>query len=200
MYNDGQKYKTLNEQNLNLFIVKVLKSLHLFLGKKQSIFLNLKQVNQERNLLQKISKKNRQSVEKDFVKLRKFQQNEFFKEGFNLLYNFVKNDLSPRFLAEFIAFYLKKLRRPNFFLRFIKLALKVLTSKSFSKLKRVQIKIKGKFNGAPRSSHKFIHIGKKIPVLKLNSKVYYGESVAYTSNGTFGIKVWTYAIIDYYVQ
>ena len=31
-----------------------------------------------------------------------------------------------------------------------------------------------------------------IPVQTLNSNINYGESVAYTSNGTFGIKVWTY--------
>ena len=109
-----------------------------------------------------------------------------------MLYNFVQSQQDPVFLAEFIAFYLKKLKRPNFFLRFLKLALITLTHEKYSQLQRIQIKIKGRFNGAPRANHKFINVGKNIPVLTLNSTISYGESTAYTPNGTFGVKVWTY--------
>ena len=145
------------------------------------------------HLLQTVSKKNKYKLKENIAKLRKFQQNEFFKKGFNILNNFAINAHSSLFLAEFIADYLKKLKRPNFFLRFLKIALKTLLDKKFSKFERIQIKIKGRFNGAPRSSHKFINVGRNIPVLTLNSKIDYGESTAYTSNGTFGIKVWTYS-------
>lgn len=198
-YDDGKIYKTLNRQNLNLFLAKILKSLSLFTNEKQDIFLNLEQLNNETRVLQKISHKSKQNLGESFMKLRKFQQNEFFKRGLNILYNFVENNSDPAFLAEFIAFYLKKLKRPNFFLRFLKIALKTLTKKNLSKFERIQIKIRGRFNGAPRSSHKFINIGKNIPVLTLNSKLDYGESTAYTSNGTFGIKVWTYITKKYHV-
>ena len=191
-YIDGKKHKNLNEQALNLFISKILKSLNLFVGKQQNIFLNLKQINNETTFLQKVSKTNKRKIGESVIKLRKFQQNEFFKKGFTMLYNFTLNNQDPKFLAEFIAFYLRKLKRPNFFLRFVKITLKTFLTKNFSKFERVQIKIKGRFNGAPRSTHKFINIGKNIPVLTLNSKINYGESTAYTSNGTFGIKVWTY--------
>ena len=191
-YIDGKKHKTLNNQTLTLFTSKILQSLNLFLNKKQSIFLNLKQINNETNFLQQISKKNKTKIGEGIIKLRKFQQNEFFNQGLTVLYNFVVNDPNPQFLAEFIAIYLKKLKRPNFFLRFLKTTLKLFTTKKFSKLRQIQIKIKGRFNGAPRSRHKFVNIGKNIPVLTLNSKINYGESIAYTSNGTFGIKVWTY--------
>lgn len=191
-YNDGKKYTTLHKQDLNLFIVKVVKGLSLFVNKKQNILLNLKQLNNEISFLQKVSLKNKQSLGESIIKLRKFQQNEFFKKGLNILYNFINNNQNPTFLAEFIAFYFKKLKRTNFFLRFLKIALKTLADKNFSKLERIQIKIKGRFNGAPRSSHKFINIGKNIPVLTLNSKLNYGESTAYSSNGTFGVKIWTY--------
>lgn len=198
-FNDKEIYSTLNKQNLNLFTKKILKSLSLFTNKKQNIILNLKQLNSETNFLQKISKKNKKSLGENFVKLRKFQQNDFFKKGINILYQFVETNQDPRFLAEFIAFYLKKLKRPNFFLRFLKIALKTLLNKDFSKLDRIQIKIKGRFNGAPRSRHKFINIGKNIPILTLNSKTNYAESTAYTLNGTFGVKVWTYTTIKYHV-
>lgn len=195
-YTDGKNYKTLNKQNKNLFTSKILKGLSLFTNRKHNIFLNLKQINTEIVLLQRISKKNKHKIGKNLTKLRKFQQNEFFKKGFNLLYNFTTNSQNPTFLAKFIALFLKKLKRPNFFLRFLTLTLKTLITQKFSKLKRIQIKIKGRFNGAPRSTHKFINIGKNIPVLTLNSKIDYGETTAYTSNGTFGVKIWTYAMIN----
>ena len=191
-YTNGKKNKTLNKQNKNLFISKILKSLNLFTNKKHNIFLNLKQINKETLLYQNVSKKNKHVLKTSFTKLRRFQENEFFKKGFNLLYNFITNQQNSTFLAAFIAVFLKKLKRPNFFLRFLKLTLETLIIKKFSKFKRIQIKIKGRFNGAPRSTHKFINMGKNIPILTLNSKIDYGEATAYTSNGTFGIKVWTY--------
>lgn len=191
-YLEKRKQKTLNKQISTQFTSIIMKGLALFTNKKQNIILNLKQSNKETNFLQKVSKKNKHKLGEGIVKLRKFEQSKFFRTGFNMLYNFVITNKNPKFLAEFIAFYFKKLKRPNFFLRFIKIALKTLITKNFSKFERIQIKIKGRFNSAPRSTHKFITIGKNIPVLTLNSKIMYGESTAYTSNGTFGIKVWTY--------
>lgn len=193
-YLERKNCKTLDKQNKNLFVLKILKSLSLFTNKNHNIFLNLKQTNKETVFFQKISKTNKHKIGKSLTKLRRFQHNEFFEKGFNLLYNFILNKQNPTFLAEFIALFLKKLKRPNFFLRFLKLALKILITEKFSQFKRIQVKIKGRFNGAPRSTHKFINIGKNIPVLTLNSKIEYGEATAYTSNGSFGIKIWTYII------
>lgn len=194
-YIDGNNYKTLSQQNANLFVSKILKGLSFFTHKKRNIFINLKQTNKETALFQTISKKDKHILKENFLRLRKFQQNEFFKNGLNVLYSFVVNRPNPLFLAKFIGFYLKKLKRPNFFLRFLKLALKILIARKFSQFKQIQIKIKGRFNGAPRSSHKFINIGKNIPVLTLNSDINYEEFTTYTSNGTFGIKIWTYRTI-----
>lgn len=201
LYIDKINHKTLNRNKPNLFVSKILKGLELFTQGKHNIFLNLQQVNKEANILQIVSNKNKFQLKKSFVKLRKFQHSAFFDNGFNMLYNFVVNKQDPSFLSEVIAFYLKKLKRPNFFLRFLKLTLKSLATEKLSKFERIQIKIKGRFNGAPRASHKFINIGKSIPVQTLNSDINYGESVAYTSNGTFGIKVWTLlkASKNYYV-
>jgi len=191
-HSDLIKHKTLNQQKINLFTSKILKGLTLFTNKKHHIFLNLKQVNKETTFFQTVSRKNKHKLKERITKLRRFQRNEFFKTGFNMLNSFAMNEHSSGFLAEFVAEHLKKLKRQNFFLRFLKTALKIALENKFSKFKRIQIKIKGRFNGAPRSSHKFVNIGQNIPVLTLNSKIDYGESTAYTSNGTFGIKVWTY--------
>lgn len=189
---DITKNKTLNQTRTNLFVSTIIKSLALFTKKKHNIFLNLKQINKETTLFNRVLKKHRHKLKENITELRKFQKNEFFKQGFNILNAFVMNDHSSSFLAEFIASYLKKLKRPNFFLRFLKASLDIFVVKRFSKFERVQIKIKGRFNGAPRSRHKFIKIGNNIPTMTLSAKVEYGESTAYTSNGTFGVKVWTY--------
>lgn len=192
VYKNVMNHKTLSHQRINLFVSKILKGLTLFTNKKHNIFLNFKQINKETTFFQTILKKNKRKLKENMTKLRKFQQNEFFKKGLNVLNTFIMNDHSALFLAEFIANYFKKLKRPNFFLRFLKVALTTLSNNKFSKFNRIQIKIKGRFNGAPRSKHKFINIGQNIPILTLNSKIDYGESTAYTSNGTFGIKIWTY--------
>lgn len=194
-YINEKNYKTSDKQSKNLFVSKILKSLNLFTNKKHDIFLNLKQLNKETALFQKISKINKHKIKKKFIKLRRFQQNEFFKQGFNLLHNFTISQQNPTLLADFIALFLKKLKRPNFFLRFLKSVLKTLLAEKFSQFERIQIKIKGRFNGAPRSTHRFINIGKNVPILTLNSKIDYGEATAYTSNGTFGVKVWIYKAI-----
>lgn len=194
-YLNKKSHMTLDQQNNNLFVGTLVKNLSLFTGNKHNIFVNLKQTNKESDFIQTVEKKNKHKLGKNIAKLRKFQQNEFFKSGFDMLHNFTVNQNSSTFLAEFIAGYLRKLKRPNFFLRFIKVALKTLLNEKSALFERIQIKIKGRFNGAPRSSHKFINVGKNIPVLTVNANIDYGESTAYTSNGTFGIKVWTYKTV-----
>lgn len=191
-YIDNKKYKRLQSQALNLFTYKVLKAISLFTQGKQNISLHLKQLNTEDNLCLKIDEKRKRKIVRKSMALRKFQDNDFFVEGLNLVYNTYSSTPNPKLLADFIALYLKKLKRPNFFLRFIKLALNLLQTKRFSQIERIQIKIKGRFNGAPRSRHRFINIGKNVPVFTLRAKINYGESTAFTSNGTFGVKVWTY--------
>jgi ribosomal protein S3 len=70
--------------------------------------------------------------------------------------------------------------------------LKKFLNKNFSKIKRIKISVKGRFNGAPRAKTKTLYIGVP-PFLTLNSDINYSESTSFTSNGTFGIKVWTYS-------
>ena len=63
-------------------------------------------------------------------------------------------------------------------------------NKEFSKCKGIKIKIKGRFNGAPRARDKYILIGNGVPALTIDSKIDYAEDVSFTANGTFGVKVW----------
>lgn len=192
-YTESKKSETLQHQQQNLFLSKILKSLSLFTCKKCNIFLNLKNLNKETKLLNTNSKMNKPKLKKKLIKLRKYQKNHFFTEGFDILYNFVKNHQNPSLLSNFVAVYLRRIKRPMFFLRFLKSALNALLLKSQSKLNRIQIKIKGRFNGAPRAKHKFFHVGKHIPNLKLNSVINFSESTSYTANGTFGVKVWAHS-------
>lgn len=190
-YIDKKNYETIDKHRANLFVSKFLKTLNFFTHKQHNIFLTLKQINNEITFLNLLSKKKKRKLKERLAKFRRFQQNEFFKKGFNLLHSFVTNSYSALFLAKFIAIYLKKLKRPNFFLRFLKTVLETLIIRKSSKFQQVQVKIQGRFNGAPRSKRRFLNIGNQIPILMLKSNIDYGKATAYTSNGTFGIKVWT---------
>ena len=63
-------------------------------------------------------------------------------------------------------------------------------NKTFSKCKGIKIKVKGRFNGAPRAKDKLINIKNGVPTLTINSKIDYAETTSFSPNGTFGVKVW----------
>lgn len=172
------------------FLEKFSKSLHLFINKKINVYITFKQLN--KSLKQNLTKANVKLLKKSVVQLRKYEQNEFSKEGINVLLLCTTKTNSASLLAEFIATQLKKLKRHNFFLRFIKAALIIFNNNPLSKLQGIKIKIKGRINGAPRAKHKIITINNGVPVLSLKSKVDYAEATSYTANGTLGVKIWMY--------
>lgn len=173
---------------VNSFLEKFFESLHLFLNKKTEIFLTLKQLNKD--LKQTLNPGKTKLLKKNLVNLKKYKQNDFFKEGINVLFTASTQTESANLLAQFIAAQLQILKRHNFFLKFVKTTLTIFKNSTFSNLQGVKIKIKGRFNGAPRAKHKIITIGKGVPALTLKSNIDYAEKTAYTSNGTFGVKVW----------
>lgn len=187
-----KKYKNFNNIEKNKMLLKFLESLHLFINKKINIFLTLKQLN--KNSKQVFNSENIEILKKKIVILKKYEQNSFFKEGLNTLFTCTTQKNSAELLAEFTAAQLKKLKRHNFFLRFVKTALLIFITdkKSTSLIKGVKIKIKGRLNGIPRAKHKIINIGKGVPNLTINSNINYAEKTSYTSNGTLGVKIWTY--------
>jgi hypothetical protein len=181
--------KDFNTLNSNTFINKLLKSISQFWQEKIKITLILTPLNN--HIKTNLTKKQHKLLRKKVVQLRKYQRNEFFREGVNLIFSSVNLRDSANLISEFISQNLRKLKRHNFFLKFIKNILSIFISKTFSsKIKGVKIKIKGRFNGAPRAKSKILQIGKHMPVLTLNAKISYSETTAYTANGTFGVKVW----------
>jgi len=176
------KYNKISILNSHSFIESLFKSLQIFLNKNLKVFLTVKQLN--KNLKEDLSSKKTKLLKKKLVNIKKYEKNEFFKEGVDTLYTCSMEPNSADLLAEFIATQLQKLKRHNFFLKFIKSTLTIFKSQN------IKIKIKGRFNGAPRAKHKIITIGNGVPVLTLNSKIDYAEKTSFTANGTFGVKVW----------
>lgn len=184
-----ENFQSISNVKKNSFLEKIFETVSLFTNRKLNTFVTFNQLN--KNMRQTLDSKKLKSLKKNVVQLRKYKKNEFFKEGVNLIFIASLQGKFADMLAQFLSTYLKKLKRHNFFLRFIQTALTLFMKNSFSKLKGIKIKVKGRFNGAPRAKHKLIQIGNGVPVLTLNSNINYAEKTAFTSNGTFGIKVWT---------
>ena len=183
-----KNYENAKAIETNKFLSDFFESIHLFINKKINIFLTIQQLN--KNLKQNININKVNLLKTKLVNFKKYNQNKFFKDGVNLIFTCATQKNSANLLAQFIAVQLQKIKRPNFFLRFIKATLLLFNKNNLSNIQGIKIKIKGRFNGAPRAKHKIITIGNGVPNLTINSKIDYSEEIAYTSNGTFGVKVW----------
>jgi ribosomal protein S3 len=183
-----QKHKDASNIKTNSFLNKFFESLSQFTGNKTNVSLTVNKLNS--NMKQNITKKKLKTLKKNLVKLRRYEQNDFFKEGVNIMFLSTTRKDSAKILSQYLAAQLRKLKRHNFFLRFIKNTLVLFNNKTFSNLEGMKIKIKGRFNRAPRARHKIIEIGNGVPALTIRSKIDYAETTAFTPNGTFGVKVW----------
>lgn len=183
-----QKNTTINKILINSFIEKLFLNFKLFNNKKIDLNLTFKQIN--KNTKQFITKNQIKIIKRIFINLRKYKKSKFFQEGLNIIFSTIQNKNSSVLLAEFISNQLKKLKRHNFFLRFIKASLSLFINKRFSNLKGIKIKIKGRLNGRPRARHRIINIKKGISTLTLKSNIDYSESTSFTPKGTLGVKVW----------
>lgn len=184
-----KKFKQFDSIKANSFTTKFFNSLHFFLNKNIKILLTLHQLNQ--NIHQEISKEKIKFLKKSLSKLRNYKQNEFFKEGANILFMSTTKNQMAHLLSQFISTQLAKSKKKhNFFLKFVKTALTLFESSPNSNIKGIKIKISGRLNGRPRARSKIITIGNGVPIIALNSNIDYAESTAYTANGTLGVKVW----------
>jgi ribosomal protein S3 len=132
------------------------------------------------------------TIKKKIVRLKNYENNKFYKKSLTCSFIFLQNLQSSNLLATLIANELSKIKRHNFFFRFLKEALELIKINSLLKLKGIKIQIKGRINGRPRAKKKTIIIGKNVPILSMVTDVDYSEKVSYTANGTLGIKVWTF--------
>lgn len=175
----------------NSFLNTLKENITLFTSKNSTVILNLHQINFD--TVNKISKSNLTKFKKNIGKIRRFKQNDFFKEAVHTILYFLRYYQSSKFLAEFIAKELQNQKRHNFFFKFIKKALSTLNKKEFCDTKNVKIQIKGRINRSRRTRKKIIRVGDNIPVMSIKSNIDYGEATAFSSNGTFGIKVWSHS-------
>ncbi len=154
----------------------ILKTLKNFTKNKLHItlkILNLNNHNQQRN------------EGKTNLKLSRFKIPELEQ-----LYPLILNQQnSTKLLGIFIAEYLKTTKRHNFFFNFLHKSLNLVLKQKNSKIKGIKILIKGRLNNAARSNNQIIKVG-MIPLITKNQTIDYSETVAFTSNGTIGIKVW----------
>jgi len=186
------KFKSFNQNIfINLFIKKLLTSLNTFLDNKVSVTLTLKQMN--KNVSQNLALDDKKKLSQNLVSLKKFQKNDYFDTGVNLLCNSFYYKKSITFiLAEYVSQELSKLKKPrlfNFFFKFLTKSLKSFLIDS-NLIKGIQIALQGNLGRKPRASSKLYTVGKEIKKLSLNKDLQYSESVCYSKKGTFGIKVW----------
>jgi len=173
----------------------LLESLNLCTKEKINIFIKLQNLNKCKQFTYS-QIKNCKIV---FRQLKKFIRNSFFKEAINILIINISKRKSAKLLADFLSnqFKLNQMRsdqitisrKDNYFLGFIKQSIKLLINTEASRLTGAKIVIKGRFNRAPRAKKVIMQFG-KFSLQSIDSKIDYYQSTAYTSNGTFGIKVW----------
>lgn len=172
----------------NSFLEKINENISLFTKKKNDIHINFHQLNKDAKI--NLLKPEKLYLRKKIIQLRKFNKNKFFKKGLHTMFNCLTSNQSAEFLAKFIANELNKHKRHHFFINFIHKTLNTLNKKKICAPKNIQIQIKGRFNGAPRSKKRVIKIGNNIPFITLNANIDYCEETCFSSNGTFSIKVW----------
>lgn len=178
--------KNASEITKNIFINQFFESLETFLSKNVRITLTLTKISTD---LKNSKKINYEELNKNLGKFRRFQKNNFFFEGIHIVLLCIWYKNTSQLLANFIGTQMQKYKRPNYFLSFILYALWVLDT-NHSHIKGIKIKISGRFNGAPWARTKVYNLKNGVSLLKLNSKISFSESTAFTPNGTFGIKVW----------
>lgn len=185
-----KNYRTIHQLKLNFFLNNFFKSLTDFLKKKINIFIIFKELN--KNIKKKLNKNNIKFLKKNVIKLNRYKQNDFFAESINTTYLCTRFINSANLLAEFIALQLKKNKRHYFFLTFLKKCLIKFKKEKGLKFNEIKIQIKGRLNKKPRARKKIFKIAKRLPILSIKANIDYAEKVAYTSNGTLGVKVWIY--------
>lgn len=181
-----KKNKSIKNALSENFLKALFNGLSEFHKNLNNITLILKPLN---NNINSLKTKQLLKIKEGAVKLKKYQRNEFFKEGVGVALSSVCNTNSSEILSNYISENLKKLKKHNFFLKFLKALLTVFINR-ISIIKGIKIKVKGRLNGRPRARSKIIHVGKIMPLFTIKAPINYSETTAYTSNGTLGVKVW----------
>jgi ribosomal protein S3 len=175
-----------NSAELKLLFDQILICINLFFKKQYITKIRIK----SQNLNEKYKNNLEAIFQKRIEKLRKFKNNLIFKELLYITLITTIEQNSSKLLTEYITIQFQKVKkRHGFLLSMMKAILLQFISSKFSKITGLKLSIKGRFNGALRANQKIIQLG-AVPLQTITSKVNYTQSVAFTKNGTFGIKVW----------
>ncbi len=184
----GESFKT---SVINVFLSKLIKSIELYFRNKITIFFTLKQIIKN-NFVANFTKSSKKNILLNLIKTRKFEKNEFFKEGVNMVFRSQFLNKKSFVIADFLQLKLsniRKLKTTNYFIFFLKSILKYFLHK-YKIINGAKIIINGNLSKKRRSVKKVIKIGNNINSLKLNSSLDYESSTCFTKKGTFGIKVY----------
>jgi len=179
----------INKKRDLVFFSKLMSSLNLFIGYKLNIKFIIQNVN--KSLSFRLKNKEAFFYRKLINKLRFYSRSNFFSESINILLIFIKNLNMGKLVSEFIMINLSNLKKHNFFLTCIRRSLIILINSKYSLVKGLKLRINGRFNGAARSKTRMFKIN-KIPLQTLNKKIDFNQSISFTNNGTFGIKLWVF--------
>jgi ribosomal protein S3 len=178
-------------KKLTSFLIKnvITPSLNLYIKNK---IINVKTQNLNKKFETQLIKKKQYLFEykKALKLLKNLLKTPWQKDLIKILFVSISEKNSSKLLADMISFCLNKQKKKHNYLLFIlKKSLLLLIKLNFSKIKGIKIVITGRFNGVPRAKKKVLKIG-IIPLQSFNAHVNYYNSVSYTPNGTFGVKVW----------
>lgn len=186
------KTKNINVYNIS---VKLLESLYEYTGKRMNIFIIFQNINNYKTATVKQVKE----IKTVHKQLKKFANKPFYKEIINILFTNLFRRNASKILAEFLSeqFKINQLKtdsiiiskKDNYFIGFLKQAMKLLIISPITRVTGIKIVIKGRFNKAPRAKTISMQFG-KFSLQSIDSKIDYHQSTAYTINGTFGIKIW----------
>ena len=182
-----KNWNVINTFKTNSFSEQFVENLNVYTKKKHNIFVTFQSLNKDLPLI--LDDFQIKSFKKTLIQLRQYSKNIFFKETINILLIAICKKKSAKFLSKFIALQLQLMKKHSYFFIFLKRALTLFILSKISSINGAKIVIKGRFNGAPRAKNKIIQTG-KVPLQTLNAKIDYFQSVSFTPNGTFGIKVW----------
>lgn len=184
-----KKYPSYNSFKMNNFTEIILEGLNRFTRKKYNIFISFQTLNKSLSLRLKNSQI--QLLRKLTLNFRRYNKFPFFKEMINILMIAALKKNSSKILSDYIALSLNKMKKHNNFLRILKQVVSFLINSKLASIKGVKLIIGGRFNGAPRSRHRIIQVG-RIPLQTLKANINHSKSISFTPNGTFGIKTWIY--------
>lgn len=172
-----------NNNFSNLFLLELCQIINLFLGYPSSkIFFCFNCLNKDLSYLKRFS-------QTQLKVLKRFNRLPLFKESIELLLFTVSHKKTSRLFSHYLSQQFQKVKRQNFFLKFIKQIFSVLLKAPFSRYKGLKIVVSGRLNGVPRAKHKIICIG-DLPVSSISDSLDYSQTFCHNSNGSYGIKVW----------